>query len=822
MTFLSPACLALTEYSPEALFGESPDSFSFNRVIYPEDFLDLMSRIGIALQTHQPYNAEYRIRTKSGQQKWLLEQGSIRWYSASVPFCIDGIITDITYLKQIQAQLQRDAFFDKLTHLPNRSLFMDRLEQSVRRLTRKPDYMFSVLFLDLDRFKVVNDSLGHRAGDQLLFQVAQKLKSCIRPGDTVARLGGDEFTMLIDDVHSLQDVTQVSERILREMSTPVPLEGQEVFTTTSIGIALSTLDYTEPEELLRDADIALYQAKALGRARYSIFQSGMHIHALERMQLETDLRWAIQRQEFQLHYQPIISLETGQVVGLEAFVYWQHPSRGLLSPLDFLPVAEETGLIIPIGQWVRSVVCQQMQDWSTQLPRTHHLFISVNLSAQEISDPSLVEHLTTILHQSSLSPHRLKLEITEGTLMKDSEPILARLGHVKALGIQLCIDDFGTGYSSLSYLNQFPIDFLKIDRSFIQRIEVPENLEIVRTIVSLTQNLGLKAIAEGIENTAQLAQLRALRCEFGQGFMFARPQDTAMTTTFLEEQLDANFTTSITVTLPRLLIHGASGSYQMLLIGRTAWTLGRSQESSIFLADRMVSREHAILLQLLHSGEFYLVDLGSRNGSFLNQQRIKTPTPLRNGDRIRIGKSEIEFRSAASLSSEEQSAHLAPTILIYQSSKLQGQIWRDILVEQGISVIWQSHDIPLEDTLQQLEASGETLPNLLLIDVSSLQPDLLAFFDFLRANYSSLPVMLSKGMDTSVDEALRASAIQAGALDLLPGFRLRGSNLLSNASDIAQKVSLVLETLQWPPVEEAIQQAAFNALQSLIRNETLF
>jgi diguanylate cyclase (GGDEF)-like protein len=822
MQFLSPGCLSLTEYSPETLLTSLETELSFNRLIYSEDFLDVMSRIEIALQTHQPYSAEYRIRTQSGQQKWLLEQGAIRWQSPTVPLCVDGLITDITHLKQLQTQLQRDAFFDKLTHLPNRSLFMDRLTQTFFRLNRKPDYLFAVLFIDLDRFKVVNDSLGHRVGDQLLFQVAQKLKSCIRPGDTVARLSGDEFTMLIDDVHSLQEVTQITERIHREVSEPLVLEGKDVFTTTSIGIALSTSDYTDPEELLRDADIALYQAKALGRSRYSIFQSGMHIHALARLQLETDLRWAIQRQEFTLLYQPIIALESGQVAGLEVFVYWQHPSRGLLSPAEFLPVAEETGLIVQIGQWVRSTACQQMQEWSRQFPQSSYLFISVNLSAQEMAAPSLVEHLTAVLKESSLSPHRLKLEITEGTLLKDSEPFLEQLHHLKNLGIQLCIDDFGTGYSSLSYLSQFPIDFLKIDRAFIHRLEFPENLEIVRTIVTLSQNLGMKTIAEGVESTAQLAQLQALRCDFGQGFTFAYPQDTAAITTFLEQQLDASFTTPVSLMLPRLLVHSSSGCYQMLLIGRNAWTLGRSPESVIFLADRIVSREHAILLQLAHSGEFYLVDLGSRNGSFINQQRVKTPTPLRNGDRIQIGKSEIEFRAATSVIPEEQVAPTTPTILIHQSSKLQGQIWRDILIEQGVAVIWQSHDLPLEHTLQQLEVSGESLPNLLLVDVASLQPDMFGFFEFLRSNYTNLSVILSKGMDTSMDESLRTAAIGAGALDLLPGFRLRGSNLPANATDIVQKVALVLEALNWPPAHDAIEQSAMNALQALIRNETLF
>ncbi|MGB8702667.1 MAG: EAL domain-containing protein [Thermosynechococcaceae cyanobacterium] len=821
MRFLSEGCLRLTEYPASTLCESVESNLSFNRIILPEDFIELSNRIDNAIETCEPYSAEYRIQTKSGTQRWFLEQGTV--YKSEADVYLEGLITEISAQKLTQFQLQQDAFYDKLTGLPNRSLFIDRLGQSVRRGQREGNSQFAVLFLDLDRFKVINDSLGHAVGDMLLTQVAQRLQNCVRPGDTVARLGGDEFTILLAEIGSLVDVIQVTERILKDMSAPFLLENQEIFTTTSIGIALSSSGYSYPEDLIRDADIALYQAKASGKACYALFQPGMHIHAVARLQMENDLRRAIQRQEFCLLFQPIVSMETGTLAGMETFVYWQHPTRGLLAPGEFLPIAEETGLMIPIGQWVLQTACTQMSQWHQSFPAAHLVFISVNLSSLEMMHPDLVAFLQTVLQETELNPLRLKLEMTESTLMQHSESVLLQLQHIKALGVQLCIDDFGTGYSALSYLDQFPIDYLKIDRSFIARADAPEQLEIVRTILSLAASLGLQAVAEGVETKAQLAQLRALQCEFGQGYTFARPMEAFSMQQFLEEQFSGDALTSITVALPRLSIRTQAGCYQVLLIGRMSWSLGRSQDSTLFLADRLVSRDHAMILQLARSAEFYLVDLGSRNGSFINQQRVKGPTHLANGDLIRMGRTELQYWAAAATPARQGVSVPNRSLMMHQPSTLQGQIWREVLIAQEVSVIWLAHQVNVRQTLHQIDAAGEPLPSLLLLDVSSIEGPLIEFFNWLQQRYETIPVILTQGDAVEISESQRQQAIDAGALDLLPGFQLRGSDLLSHSADVAQKVAGVLQILlDQPPNTDAILDAAIAALQLILRNETLF
>ncbi|MEP0801270.1 EAL domain-containing protein [Funiculus sociatus GB2-A5] len=437
-----------------------------------------------------------------------------------------GVSTDITDRKLAEEQLIHDAFYDKLTGLPNRALFMDRLKHANELKKRRNDYLFAVLFLDLDRFKVVNDSLGHMSGDQLLVEIARKLETCVRHVDTVARLGGDEFAILLDDITNISDATRVANQIQNKLALPFNLDGQRVFTSASIGIALGTTDYEEPEHLLRDADIAMYRAKALGRERHEVFNIAMHTRAVALLHLETDLRQAVNRQEFRLHYQPIVSLSTGQITGFEALVRWQHPERGLVSPGEFIPVAEETGLIVPIGWWVLQEACRQMRQWQGKFLGNSPLTISVNLSSKQFTQPNLALAVHQILQDTGLDAGSLRLEITESAVMENAESAISTLLQLKKLGVQLYIDDFGTGYSSLSYLHRFPIDTLKIDRSFVSRMSGDsENLEIVSTIVTLAHNLGLDVIAEGVETSEQLAQLRALKCEYGQGYFFSRPLD---------------------------------------------------------------------------------------------------------------------------------------------------------------------------------------------------------------------------------------------------------------------------------------------------------
>ena len=445
---------------------------------------------------------------------------------------------EISDRQRAEEELLHSAFHDSLTGLPNRALFMDRLGHAVERAKRRENYLFAVLFLDLDRFKVVNDSLGHMAGDQLLLAIASRITACLRSADTVARLGGDEFTILLEDIKDVSYAKHVANRIHEELMLPFNLSGNEVFTTTSIGIALSATGYERPEQLLRDADTAMYQAKARGKARHEVFDIAMHASAIALLQLETDLRRALERQEFRIYYQPIVSLLSGRIKGFEALVRWQHPERGLVSPTEFLPVAEETGLMIPIGWWVFHEACRQMHLWQIQFPVNPPLTISVNLSDKQFSQPNLSKQIEKILHETSLDPRSLKVEITESVIMENAESATTMLSQLRSLGVQLYMDDFGTGYSSLSYLHRFPLDMLKIDRSFVSRMGVDdENSEIVRAIVTLAHNLSMNVTAEGVETTEQLALLQVLKCEYGQGYFFSKPVDAEAAAALIAKQL---------------------------------------------------------------------------------------------------------------------------------------------------------------------------------------------------------------------------------------------------------------------------------------------
>jgi len=487
------------------------------------------------------YQTEKRYIHQLGYLVWAMLGVSVVRDSHGNPLHLIFQIQDITDRKRAEEQLLHDAFHDALTGLPNRALFMDHLQMAIQRSKRDEDRLFAALFLDLDRFKIINDSLGHMVGDQLLVGIARRLESCLRPGDTVARLGGDEFTVLLEDMAETNDAIEVAGRIQAELSVPFNLEGHEVFTSVSIGIAPSSIGYERAEDLLRDADTAMYHAKTLGKNRYEIFDKEMHDHAMNLMQLETDLRRAVDRQEFFVLYQPVVSLETGMISGFEALVRWQHPERGVIPPNDFISLAEETGLIIPIGQWVIGEACRQVRRWKDQIGDDVPLTISVNLSSKQFSQPDLIEHISRALDETQIGPGSLKLEITESMVMENIETAIDMLTQIRALGVELSIDDFGTGYSSLSYLHRFPINTLKIDRSFVSRmIENTENAEIVRTIITLAKSLQMDVVAEGVETESQLDQLKNLKCEYGQGYLFAKPvrEDIAfelLTTTLMQD-----------------------------------------------------------------------------------------------------------------------------------------------------------------------------------------------------------------------------------------------------------------------------------------------
>ncbi|HEV2861764.1 MAG TPA: EAL domain-containing protein [Pyrinomonadaceae bacterium] len=501
----------------------------FDGVVHPDDLGQALAHVKDLLRgSTATYQSEKRFINKHGEDVWVLWSVAPIRDSETEEVRLIFQAQDITDRKLSEGRLLHNAFHDALTGLPNRALFIDHVKLTIARSKRRDGHLFAVLFLDLDRFKVINDSLGHMVGDQLLVGIARRLEACLREGDTVARVGGDEFTILLEDIEDEDEAVQVAERIQKELSQPFTLDGREVFTTASIGIAPSSTGYEDPEDILRDADTAMYRAKSAGKARHEVFDRAMHAVAVNLLQLETDLRKALERRELYLVYQPIVGLDDFRLCGFEALVRWNHPERGLVSPLDFIPVAEDTGQIIALGQWALLEACRQMRRWQRSVAADAHLFMSVNLSSKQFNQPDLIEQVRSILTQTRLSPRNLKLEITESAVMENIETATEMLKQLRALGVQLAIDDFGTGYSSLSYLHRFPIDTLKIDRSFVTRMsENNENTEIVRTIVVLAQNLGMDVVAEGVETKEQLALLRRLGCENGQGYYFSRPSSEA-------------------------------------------------------------------------------------------------------------------------------------------------------------------------------------------------------------------------------------------------------------------------------------------------------
>ncbi len=449
---------------------------------------------------------------------------SLSTYRTQVEKHTAELLMEINLRKTIENQLQHDAFHDALTNLPNRALFIDRLRHAIQISKRHKEYLYAVLFLDLDRFKVINDSLGHGVGDQLLIEFGKRLVTCLRPHDTIARLGGDEFVVLLEDIGGLSNATYIAERIGTALESSFTVGGHDVFTAASIGIALGSPVYENPDQILRDADTAMYQAKSSDREQFVVFEPGMHAHALERMHLETDLRRAIARKEFEVYYQPIYSLDSNRLAGFEALVRWQHPDRGLMLPGAFVQMAEETGMIVAIDRLVLRESCRQMVEWQKECMEYSPDFISVNMSNKQMAQSDLVDFVQEVLNDTGLNPNALKLEITESVIIENPEEAVGRLSRLKALGVRLFIDDFGTGYSSLSYLHRLPIDGLKIDRSFINNMGANgENQQIVRTIILLAHDMKIDVIAEGLETPIQVAQIKMLNCEYGQGYLFSKP-----------------------------------------------------------------------------------------------------------------------------------------------------------------------------------------------------------------------------------------------------------------------------------------------------------
>lgn len=493
--------------------------------VHPDDRAALEAQIAAHVNGKTDHlESEIRILHKNGTYLWVLNRGLAIRDGDGHAIRMAGSQADITERKRAEEQLLHDAFHDSLTGLANRALFMDRLGHVIGVSQRNSQQSFAVLFFDLDRFKIINDNFGHIIGDEVLKEVARRLARCVRPGDTVARIGGDEFAVLLQDFNSVESVSFVAERVLKKVQEAIHTVDREIYTSTSIGIALGSSAYENPEQLLRDADVAMYQAKTKGKARYEIFDSRMHANALMRLQLEADMRNAIEHKEFRMHYQPIIDLEDNSITGFEALIRWDHPKQGILYPMEFIPLAEETGMIVAIGDWLILESCRQLRKWQNLYKVNPPLKMSMNVSGKQFSHPLFIEKIEETIKETGVDGSSLTLEITESIIMEDPDSVRTMLERLKALGVQIHIDDFGTGYSSLSYIDKFPVNALKIDRSFISKMDgSSESLEIIKAIIALAANLKVDVIAEGVELADQLTKIKDLKCRYGQGFLFAKP-----------------------------------------------------------------------------------------------------------------------------------------------------------------------------------------------------------------------------------------------------------------------------------------------------------
>jgi diguanylate cyclase (GGDEF)-like protein/PAS domain S-box-containing protein len=522
----------------KSMLGESAGNITatgeewFKR-IHPDDH----DRVKRDLEAHiqgrsDQFNSEYRMMHADGQYRWMLSRGVAVRDAGGKALRAAGSQTDITDRKLAEARLRHDALHDSLTGLANRALLMDRISHSLQHAKRDLHQSFAVIFLDLDRFKVINDSLGHAAGDQLLIELGKRLEAALRTSDTLsrtephhlARLGGDEFVALLDGICSPADALRVADRLEKATAQAFTVGGQEVFVSASIGVALSNGNYSSADDILRDADTALYDAKNNGRGSYRLFDPQMHASAMRRLSMENELRRAVERGELQLFYQPVQSIKTGQMVEVEALVRWEHPKRGMILPSEFIPLAEETGLIIPMGNWALQEACRQIKLWQTQMPHHRDLAVAVNVSGCQFARAEMSDQVIRALADSGLHARQLKLEITETSIMEIGDSALAKLNTLRDMGVQFHLDDFGTGYSSLSYLHRMPIEALKIDRSFIAALGADSTgASIVEGIIALAHSMNIRVIAEGVENETQLAKLTSLGCDYAQGYLFSKP-----------------------------------------------------------------------------------------------------------------------------------------------------------------------------------------------------------------------------------------------------------------------------------------------------------
>jgi diguanylate cyclase (GGDEF)-like protein/PAS domain S-box-containing protein len=519
--YVSPQIEQLLGYTPAEWLN---DPTLWWKRIHPDDQEQVLAdeeAMTVVGTTSKTDAAQYRMITKEGRIIWVNDDASVIRDENGAPLYWSGVLSDVTDRKVLEDQLKHQAFHDPLTGLANRALFVDRVKHALERANRESSRV-AVLFFDLDDFKSINDSLGHNAGDELLVAMAARLSECLRPGDTFARLGGDEFAIFLENT-SMSNATSVAYRLLEALSEPFKMGSRDVLVHATIGIEFAEATTTKADELLRNADVAMYVAKSKGKARYELFDPSMHTAALRRLEMKGELQQAIENEDFVLHYQPIVSLSEGALLGIEALVRWNHETRGLIPPVEFIPLAEESGLIVPLGRWVLREACRQANAWPIKNPE---ISLSVNVSPRQFMHPGLVEDVAKALWDSHIDPSILTIEITESVLIHDTDAAIEKLSRLKDFGVRIAVDDFGTGYSSLGYLKRFPIDILKIDKSFIDGVgSSAEEAAIAHAIIKLGGSLGLEVVAEGIEEMEQVDALQSLRCERGQGFFFSKPVD---------------------------------------------------------------------------------------------------------------------------------------------------------------------------------------------------------------------------------------------------------------------------------------------------------
>ncbi len=497
----------------------------FTRV-HAEDITELRSDLDAHLEGQKPYHEhEHRIRAADGTYRWVITRGVVQRNAAGRPVRMAGSLTDTSDYRLREQKLREESRFDPLTNLPRREPFMEQLRNAIQVAQDAEEYAFTVLMIDVDRFRWLADSVGHHAADEMLRVVSRRLAACVRPGDTVSRFGGDKFAVLLDNVEDLELGTHIADRIRRSVSEPIEVTGQTIYATVSIGLTTSTRGYDDAEDVVNDAAAAANKAKEAGHDRYAVFETKMRIDALSTLRLEVALRQAVEREEFELHYQPIVDLADGRLVAFESLVRWRHPRRGLVPPLEFIPIAEQTGLIIPLGHWVLREAARQIAQWNAgRGPGQAPLAVSVNISGRQVADPRLLETIREVVEEYDLPTGALKLELTESVLMDNADVVHRFLSNVRDIGVKVWVDDFGTGYSSLSYLHRFPVDGLKIDKAFVDGLDgTDRSAAMVRTILSLATNLGVEVVAEGIEQAEQASHLAALGCDCGQGYLYSRP-----------------------------------------------------------------------------------------------------------------------------------------------------------------------------------------------------------------------------------------------------------------------------------------------------------